>query len=195
MVRAIATDYEGSEALTFLPRAFGHEWSLMAVFPNPRAARAACEALRAAGIEDRYVVFLGCVGDEVSTKYGLSTDERLMLRSFTWRVVLDSAVGAVAGGALNLLLALVFIDGGSGRWAAAAGGVVFGALVGALVGGVGAVMRSSSQRELHRRHPELDHTIVGLETDTPADVERAEAVLRGLNPLQITHSPLPGTVV
>jgi outer membrane lipoprotein SlyB len=187
MMHAVATDYEALNPVTFLPQASGHNCCLTAEFSSLIDARAACRALRDAGIEATHVALLGQLGDEVSTATGLSADERLMLGSFARHVVVDSALGALVGAVLNLLAAQLLIGSGAGLSASAVAGAVFGAIVGGLVGGVGSVGRSSTKREVHRQHPELEHTIVGIETEDPAEIERAETILRQLQPVQIMH--------
>lgn len=181
----MAMDYEALDPVDFLRWPEGHTFTLTAEFPDLAAADRACRALRDAGFAADDVMVLGQLGDEVNTASGLAADERIVLGTAAWHIGIGAGAGALVGGALNLLVGLVTIGAGGGLWAALAGGLVFGALVGGLVGGVSIAKLVFSPAEAHRRHPELDHAVLGVNAPDLADLERVETALRGLAPVRI----------
>ncbi|MER3420761.1 MAG: hypothetical protein C4290_09670 [Chloroflexota bacterium] len=179
------TDYEAVEPRRFLPSAVGRSVTLAAEFEDLAAARRALRALREAGIGDEHVVLLGQLGDEVSTDWGLCADERVVAGAITWGVTLGAGVGALIGGALGFLTGLLALGIGSLLWAAVLAPAVFGAGAGGVIGGVAATRVVFSRAALHRHHPEFEHTLVGIHTDSPEVLARARTVLERLAPVRI----------
>ena len=182
-------DHKASEPRRFWPQAVGRTFELTAELEDLTAARRACESLREAGITDDCVVVLGQLGEEVSAHSGLCADERIVVGEMTWRIVLGAAIGALVGGLLSLLVGLVAVGTGSGLWAAIIAGAVFGAGIGSMIGGVAGTRVVFSRKDLHRRHPEFEHVMLGVHTDTPADVTRSAEILRGLGVVRLEILP------
>lgn len=180
----MATDYEALDPINFMRVPPGHSYHLWAEFENLAAARRACQALQEAGLAAENVAILGQLGEEVNTASGLSADDRIVLGTAAWRIALGSGLGALVGGVLSLLVGLAVIGTGSGLWAAIIAGAVFGSGVGGVVGGVSITRLGSSQSEMRRRHPELEHAVIGVHADQPEELERAVSLLPGLGPLQ-----------
>lgn len=178
-------DYEAVEPRRFLPSAVGRSVTLAAEFEDLAAAHRALRALREAGIGDEHVVLLGQLGDEVSTDWGLCADERVVAGAITWGVTLGAGVGALIGGALGFLTGLLALGIGSLLWAAVLAPAVFGAGAGGVIGGVAATRVVFSRAALHRHHPEFEHTLVGIHTDSPEVLARARTVLERLAPVRI----------
>jgi hypothetical protein len=178
-------DYEAVEPRRFLPSAVGRSFELAAEFADLTAARRAVRALREAGIPDEHVVILGQLGDEVSTDWGLSADERVVAGAIAWGVTIGAALGAVLGGALGLVVGLLTLGVGSLLWAAVLAPAVFGAGAGGVIGGIAATRVVFSRAALHRGHPEFEHALIGIHAESPEVLERARAVLERLSPLRV----------
>jgi hypothetical protein len=170
------------------------EHNVVASLPDMEAAREAIAALEHAGIEANNISLLGPAAEEAEARTATSAGEEAE-REFAADAARSAGVGAAAGagvgGAAGFLAgaAAFGIPGlgpaiGAGIWATTIGGAVAGAGVGFTAGGVGGVKESEAWA-LTYENVQHGRVMVGVHSDEPDQVDRAEAVLQDANPLQI----------
>ncbi len=153
--------------------------NVIAAYPDPAAARAAIERLRAAGVRDDEMSLLARsdlkVDDEVrehDEAADLPTDT---IKAMAGPAAAGTAVGGLAGflaGAIAFGIPGIGPAVGAGIWAATAGGGVAGATAGGIFGGI-----SRFFDERYRDAVTEGQVLVGVHCD---DAERAATAERAL---------------
>ena len=186
----VSEDYEALESRRFLPGQMQQRFDLVAEFADVTSARRARQALLDAGVGAQNAAILGVLGEEVHTRSGLARDDTLLLGAAAWRIAIGGLAGALIGLVVNLVLD-VEISGEGGAWMVILAGLVFGALVGALIGGMEAMRLGSTPENLHRRHAELDDVVLGVAAADADALRRAETALRRLGPVRLKRLTAP----
>lgn len=179
----VIQDYEASESQTFFPQVVGHSYSLNAEFADVTAAQRAHQGLRDAGFAGEQDLLVVPLGEEVNTRCGLCADDRIILGAIARWIGVGLVVGTLLGGLLGLVVGLIVIGRDPALWEAVVAGLVFGAGAGVMTGGMSAAGLRVSTVAAHRRHPELDHALLFVQT---AAVERATALLQELAAVRVT---------
>jgi hypothetical protein len=179
----VIQDYESSESQTFFPQVVGHSYNLTAEFADVAAAQRAHQGLRDAGVAGEQDLLMVPLGEEVSTRWGLCADDRIRLSAIIWWIGVGLVVGTLLGGLLGLVVGLIVIGRDPALWEAVVAGLVFGAGAGGMTGGMSAAGLRVSTVEAHRRHPELDHALLYVQTSA---VDRAAALLTELAAVRVT---------
>jgi hypothetical protein len=179
----VIQDYEASESQTFFPQVVGHSYCLTAEFADVAAAQRAHRGLRDAGFAGEQDLLVVALGEEVSTRWGLCADDRIMLGAIAWWIGVGLVAGTLLGGLLGLAAGLIVIGRAPALWEAVVAGLVLGAGAGGMTGGMSAAGLRVSTVAAHRLHPELDHALLYVQT---AAVERAAAMLQELAAVRVT---------
>jgi hypothetical protein len=176
------------------------EHNVTAAFPGMEEARAALSALEAAGVESSEISLLGPRAEEAAEEADTRTRDLEATKDVGKKVAVGAAAGSAVGGAAGFLagLAAFAIPGvgpviGAGVWAATIGGAVAGGSVGGVVAGVGSIDVSEAW-ELTYQSVREGRVVVGVHSDDAEEVERAEQVLQGLEPLSIHRFGSEGRV-
>jgi hypothetical protein len=158
--------------------------NLVAVFPVMEDARKGISALELAGIDGSLISLIGPKAEESADVAATQVDVSSRDSDVAGDVAKSAAVGSAVGGATGFLagLAAFAIPGvgpvvGAGIWLAGLVGAIGGASVGGVAGGVSA-LPVSRDWELARESLQLGRTLVGVHSDAPEELDRAEAALR-----------------
>jgi hypothetical protein len=168
---------------------------VIGTFPDMTTARRAVQSLQSAGIEAARISLYGPAADEAAAGRDVrEADGRLV--SVMWR---RTWIGGVIGAAIGALLGAV------GTWIVLRGagpdalGVFWATVVGAAVLGLGtgAATGATSSAQMSRAWELTFHTVlpgevgVAVHTDKPREADRAERVLRRVDPIQVERFDVP----
>jgi hypothetical protein len=178
-------------------------YNVAAVFGDMEAARAAIESLELAGVEANNISLLGRAGEEATARSSTSAgeeSEREFAADAAKSAGTGAAVGAGVGGLTGFLAgaAAFGIPGigpavGAGIWATTIGGAAAGAGVGFTAGGVSGVKESEAWALTYENVSE-GRVMVGVHSEEPDQVNTAEEVLQGADPIQICTFDRSGRV-
>jgi len=128
-----SVDYENAVPADMLPGVDLTQFNILARFPNPGMATPVLERLRQFGGTVQDAAVLGEAGDVVRTTYGLSHRDERVLGSAIEHTLLWSAVGAVLGAIVGLIIYAIPSFRAAVHTPADVLGFVVAALIGALV--------------------------------------------------------------
>jgi hypothetical protein len=179
-------DYEALDGVSFIPEPSHNSYELLAEFDSLASAQQAREALLEAGLDDDEVD-LAEVGEEVSTRWGLSGDDRGLMGAIGARLIWGTGAGALIGGLAGLIVGLIVAGDSENFGITVMAAALVGATIGVLLGGVAGVCHALTQEQFRAWKPLLDHPVVAVHADSPEELDRAEAVLRGRPTLTVTR--------
>jgi hypothetical protein len=182
-IRAAATSASGHPTSMFARH------DVLATFPDMETARRAVQALQTAGIEATQISLFGPAADEARESLDVREADSRFAGVMWRRTWIGGLIGAVIGAAFGAVGAAIVLRGaGPGAvgvfWAAVVGAAVLGL-------GTGAATGATSSAQMSRAWELTFHTVlpgevgVAFYTDRRREADRAEHVLRRLEPTQL----------
>jgi hypothetical protein len=169
------------------------EHNVTAAFPDMDAARRGLGTVEAAGVDSSKVSLIGPRAEQAAEETDTRRRDLESTREVGKKAVIGAAAGTAGGGAVGFLagLAAFAIPGvgpviGTAIWGATIAGGVAGGAVGGMVGGYSATGVNDAW-ELTYQEVRRGRVVVGVHSDDPAEVDRAEEALRGLEPLAVNR--------
>jgi hypothetical protein len=154
-------------------------------------ARAALDALEAAGIESSEISLLGPRAEEAAQDSDTRSRDLEATKDVGKKVAAGAAAGSAVGGTAGFLagLAAFAIPGvgpviGAGVWAATIGGAVAGGSVGGVVAGVRSIDVSEAW-ELTYQTVREGRVVVGVHSDDEDEARKATEAFQKLEPLSV----------
>ena len=170
-------DYEALDGVQFLPEPRYNSHEVLAEFESLHQAERARDALLQAGIPQDEVD-LAEAGEEVSTRWGLSGDDRGLLSAIGARLMFGTLGGAALGGLAGLVIGFAVAADSENFGITVMAAALVGMTVGALLGGVAGVCHALTQEGFRAWRPLLAHPVIAVHADSAADLDTAELILR-----------------
>src|SRR5215203_807422 len=182
--QVVQKNSETSEESTFMPAEQLERYALLVELPDEASLEQARRLLQEATIAPDDVEVVGTRGDAVSTRTGISAEERAAGGMLVRRLISGGLIGILVGGATGAVLAGL----ADFNWAwAIIGGALIGLIGGALVAGIATLGKNADEARVQRAHPEFAHSVLGVRNATPEQVERAEAALQAIPTVRVVR--------
>jgi hypothetical protein len=178
-----------ADAMRAEAQAFGArfaEYNLIAAYPDMGAAKKAIDALQHAGIESAEYSLLGATAAEAEARVdneALYETDKGMMDDIVWHALGWAAAGIGVGAIIGLILPAIPGWPLSVPYSIMLGVIVLGT-VGALVGGMTHIDAGENVDVVYRPVGNT-HVLVGVLSQDPQHVERAESALNHVNPLSL----------
>jgi hypothetical protein len=194
-------------AQTHRPASQGHRitdgefsaYNVVAEFPDLESARLGIDALSRGTIEADKISMRGPAADEAASQTDTVTADSRIARYLTSRVGTGAVAGTLAGAVFGLVMgamadAVFGVDVSAGVLLAVAlfGAVGFGAIGGFLAGMSSLQMAEPWELTFHDAR---GRAVVGVHSENPEDIDRAESILEQQNPLAMYRVRPDGTPV
>jgi hypothetical protein len=188
-----SADYEGTAKTPFPPRVNFSRFNVVARYPNPAIAEQVLEQLRASGVPRGEASILGEEQDMVRPESGLSIADEKVVKAVAANAFIWAAAGGVFGIVVGIVRMLIPAFRHTVHAQVDAPALLSAALIGALLGGMGAYLvgyvagldSRFSETETYGDQVAMGTTLVGVHTESPEDTSAVSAKLQAAGALSV----------